>query len=177
MKLILNLVGAAICAAAFAQNSAEMNKLHYFVGEWTAKGTMGPPTSTSMEDLQTVQQSEWSGSGKGAVVLKGRFVELSVTLNQAQGQKFEGKALLTYDEAANQYMGFFFSSENATPLTTQGRMEGGTLALAGTPYQAPSVSARVFIDMSRQDQFSLRLMINEGGDEKPAMQATFIRKK
>ena len=174
MKRMLLMVAASIVAAlAFGQEMemappAEIKKLDWMIGEWTAKSTFTMPEMPPMNVSMTVK-CEYDG----------QFLKQSV-VNDFDGMiKMTETFYMGYDPATQKYVSYAFTNFAPTPRIERGNLAGDILSMVSDPWTAGGEThvSRATQTKVNNDTMKLKLEFQVDGKWVTGMDATFARKK
>ncbi len=112
--IALVFLASGVAAADPAQRSAELERLGFYVGHWTASGTMRADADTPMRPITGAETCSWAAGGY-AVVCEEK--------TEGPGGGWEGVYILSYDAATNEYH-VFGTEKPGNNLHAVGKLDG-----------------------------------------------------
>lgn len=169
-KLLSVLMAVAACAVSFAQMppaepAAELKKLDYMVGEWSATGTF-TLMGQEMPFKMTVKCS-WDG----------QFLRQETINDMGDAGKMTETIMLGWDPAKSQYFSHAFTSLSALPRMEKGKLDGEKLVMTSDPWNVMGMDflSRTTMWKSGSDMM-FTMEFKEGDNWTNATNLTFKKK-
>ncbi|MBV6459255.1 MAG: hypothetical protein HONBIEJF_02400 [Fimbriimonadaceae bacterium] len=172
-KLLLGILLVATAVAGHAQEMppvpAEMSKVDYWVGEWTAK-------------LTTYMMGQ-KGSADSTVtykkVLGGRHLH-GMHSYKMDGMEMTGMQMLSYDASTKKWVSYWFDSFEPTGMEMTGPLGSDKIVLVSKPTKTASMpnefTMRATYTKKSDKSLDFKLEMKEAGDWQTLMEGTYTKK-
>ena len=122
------LLGLLCTVPAFAQMPpvpAELKEVDYMTGHWEGDMTMGEMKMKAKMDCDKV--------------LGGRYIQQMHKYSGQGSPEMSGMMLLSYDENAKNWIGWWYDSTATGTLEMKGALDAGTITLTSQPTEMPGM--------------------------------------
>ena len=160
MKTIAVLIGLLFTLPALAQQAApvppEFKAADYFIGRWEGDLMMGPPGG----------QMKMKAAMVGEKILGGRYIQCMNKFSGDGMPEMSGMFLLTYDEAAKNWVGWWYDSTGPGAVEMPGSLVDNTITLTSKPtkMQGMDVTMRSTWTKVSDKELKMKVEMQQGTD-------------